>query len=421
MLFVLLTLAAHCPATASNQRIALVIGNATYAESPLDNPVRDAVAVSAKLDSLGFTVVQVIDGNLKDMQQGLVEFVSRVEPGATALVFYAGHGVQANGRNYLMPVDASLDSETALRFDAMELTDILEELGRTQARINMVVLDACRNNPFERKFRGGSRGLAVVDAAAGTLIAYATAPGQVASDGDGTNGLYTSALLEALDVPGLKAEEVFKRVRTRVARASNNQQIPWESSSLTGDFVFNQSVGADPGTPLQTAAEPAADREAMLWASIENSDDPAAFDDYLARFPDGTFAGLATRRAERLRTPRGCSSLAGTWTITTSETDGCPDQMTLTRTSDGSYTMRYGVCGAMGLVTNVNGVGSFEAPALTTRWSSFPCSGETVFTFDETCSTGIGRVTERKGLPGVCQVFVSKGVEMKTVRSEAGE
>lgn len=410
-----LVLAASSPAVAS-QRVALVIGNANYAESPLENPVRDANAIAARLRSLEFEVVEVTDADLKGMQRGLVEFLGAIDEGATALFFYAGHGIQANGRNYLMPIDATLESEMSLRFDAMEMNDVLEELERSGSRTNIIVLDACRNNPFERKFRGGSRGLAVVDAAMGTLIAYATAPGSVASDGDGENGLYTSALLQVLDEPGLKVEEVFKRVRNEVSLASNNAQIPWESSSLTGDFVFNQAsvVTAD------KALQPATDKEALLWASIRSSDDPEDFRDYLTAYPTGIFAGVATRRIQELEkvTTVGsqCEDLTGKYYVTF-EGKTCADIMTLTKQVNDRYEMDYGVCGAIALGNHIRGEGEFVDGAISVGWASLPCAGVTEFSFDDTCQVGTGKVIERKGLPGVCHVFVNTNVISDVVRA----
>lgn len=302
-------------AAAAAQRIALVIGNAAYEESPLFNPVNDAIAVDERLTRLGFEVIRVTDADLRTMQDALVEFARRIEDDATALVFYAGHGIQANGRNYLVPVDARLESESALRFEALELNDVLEELEYSPSKLNLVVLDACRNNPFLRRFRGGSRGLAAVDAATGTLIAYATGPGAVASDGSNDNGLYTEHFLDALDEPGLQAEAVFKRVRIRVADASGGDQVPWESSSLTGDFVFNRSAppasvppvvvpGTEQGTTTMQARVPEAlsqGAEVLFWDTVREAGDIASFEAYLAQFPDGTFAPLAKARIEALR------------------------------------------------------------------------------------------------------------------------
>jgi uncharacterized caspase-like protein len=420
ILLILLLTCGATPSADANQRIALVIGNAAYDEAPLDNPVRDAAAISSRLRSLGFDVVEAKDATLKEMQRALVEFVTQIESGATAMVFYAGHGIQANGRNYLMPVDASLSSETALRFEAMEMNDILEEMERTGSSINLIVVDACRNNPFERKFRGGSRGLAVVDAAAGTLIAYATAPGQVASDGDGKNGLYTSALLDALETPNLKVEEVFKRVRAEVARRSGNQQIPWESSSLLGDFVFyasdDVSAPNNSGTALAAGSVTSeADRESLFWSSIKDSDSVDAFENYLARYPDGTFATIANARLRSLTTVADCSDLSGQWNVVV-EGKACADTIELSANGKDTYIMNYRICGAMGALTNVQGQGIYEEPTLKTSWSSFPCAGETWFEFDNSCEAGVGKVVKRSGVPGVCHVFVSKEVEMNVRR-----
>jgi hypothetical protein len=217
--------------------------------------------------------------------------------------------VQVRGRNYLIPVDMTLKSETDLRFQAVDVSTLTDELEQVQSRVSFLILDACRNNPFERQLRGAGRGLAAVDAARGTLIAYATAPGSVAADGDGANGVYTEALLRALAVPGLKAEEVFKRVRIDVAAATSDRQVPWESSSLTGDFVFNAAGGAS--APAPAAASPQADREVVFWQSIQSSRRPADFEAYLQRYPQGEFAPLARTRLAELGPPSTPPQLPG--------------------------------------------------------------------------------------------------------------
>ena len=234
-------------------RIALVIGNGAYQDAPLRNPVNDARAMSQRLDKLGFHVISLENGGRDAMQKAILEFATSLKEETTGLFYYAGHGMQSRGRNYLLPVDADIDSERALRFEALDVQTILEEMQFAGNRMNIVILDACRNNPFERRFRGGSRGLAAIDAARGVLIAYATAPGAVAADGDGNNGLYTSELLSALEEPNLKVEEVFKRVRVAVTGRTNGAQVPWESSSLTGDFVFNQRGAAAPAAGRRCA------------------------------------------------------------------------------------------------------------------------------------------------------------------------
>ncbi len=277
-------------------RVALVIGNADYPHAPLLNPVNDARAMSRALRRLGFEVFSLENADKQRMEQAIVRFAGRLNKETSGLFFYAGHGVQVNGRNYLVPVDADINSEREIRIETVGVNLVLDEMAYADNRINIVILDACRNNPFERRLRGSSRGLAAIDAARGTLIAYATSPGSVALDGDGSNGVYTEELLRALEEPGLEVEKVFKRVRVGVARRTNQQQIPWESSSLTGNFVFN--LQGKSSTVMQSAPQKQA--ELVYWQSISTSDNPDAFRAYLRQFPQGTFAGLARIRIEEL-------------------------------------------------------------------------------------------------------------------------
>lgn len=279
-------------------RVALVVGNGAYDSAPLRNAVNDARDVSEQLLRLGFNVVTVENADRETMQDAVLDFSSRLQESSTGLFYYAGHGIQARGRNYLLPVDADIATERALKFEGVDVGAVLEEMQFAGNAINIVILDACRNNPFERRFRGGSRGLAAIDAARGTLIAYATAPGSVAADGDGRNGLYTSELLAALEIPNLKVEEVFKRVRIAVSMHTDGAQVPWESSSLTGDFVFNRQEPAKTAAPTPVIAT---DREALFWETIKESKNPADYSAYLDRYPEGEFASLANIRVAALK------------------------------------------------------------------------------------------------------------------------
>ena len=234
-------------------RLALVIGNSAYRESPLRNPVNDVRAMAQRFKELGFTVLAHENATKRTMEAAIIEFGRRLAEGGVGAFYYAGHGLQVRGRNYLVPVDAEIEDEASTRVAAVDVELLLEQMAEAKNRVNMVILDACRNNPFERRMRGGSRGLAAVDAARGTLVAYATAPGSVAADGEGTHGLYTEELLKALRLPGLKVEEVFKQVRVGVTNRSKGAQTPWESSSLTGDLVVN--VGQPVGTPQAVILE----------------------------------------------------------------------------------------------------------------------------------------------------------------------
>jgi carboxyl-terminal processing protease len=272
-------------------RVALVIGNSSYPSAPLKNPVNDARAISAKFRSLGFDVIVRENVKQKDMTRAITQFGEKLaKSGTVGIFYYAGHGMQVRGKNYLIPVDAQISSEASVRSEAVDVDSLLEQLATSA--LGIVILDACRNNPFERRFRGASGGLAQMDAPKGTLIAYATAPGKVASDGDGRNGLYTQEFLRMLDEPGLKVEDVFKRVRRRVADATADQQVPWESSSLTGDFYFVRGA--------QEAEGRAPDAELLFWQSIRESRDAEDFSAYLKKYPDGQFADIAKNRLKAL-------------------------------------------------------------------------------------------------------------------------
>ena len=248
---------AAIPAQATpERRVALVIGNAAYKDAPLDNPVNDARDMAEVLRRTGFEVIELINGTQKEMNRAIAKFGDRLRSDSVALFYYAGHGVQVRGKNYLVPIDAQISNETSVRVESVDVDGVLDQLASSE--LNVVILDACRNNPFERKFRAmGGGGLAQMDAPKGSLIAYATAPGKTAADGDGRNGLFTGELLKQMQRPGLTIEQVFKNVRREVARATRDNQIPWESSSLTGDFYF--LPGARTSAVQVVSATPAPD------------------------------------------------------------------------------------------------------------------------------------------------------------------
>lgn len=280
-------------ASSHPRKIALVIGNGSYSEAPLKNPVNDARAVASKLSALGFEVMRGENLGLREMTRLITRFGEKAGGTGVGLFFYAGHGMQVKGRNYLLPVDAQITSEASARSESIDLDQILDQLSASGGQFSLVVLDACRNNPFERRFRGSGGGLAQIDAPKGTLIAYATAPGRVAADGDGNNSTYTTALLRALDEPGLPVESVFKQVRGEVSRATGDQQVPWESSSLTGDFYFIPK-------PDSAGGASTSDSEMLFWQSVRESKDPDDFRAYLRKYPNGQFSEIARNRIKRL-------------------------------------------------------------------------------------------------------------------------
>ena len=223
-------------------RIALVMGNSNYTTAPLRNPVNDANAIAGKLKALGFEVMLVTDGSQNEMKKAFRDFGEKLAKSkGVGMFFYAGHGIQINGENYLVPVDARIEKEQDVELESVNLKRILGEMDYAGNALNIIVLDACRNNPFARSFRSsGSNGLASTNAPFGTFIAYATAPGSVAADGSGSNGLYTQELLKALDKKGLTLENVFKEVRRNVYKLSQGKQVPWDNSSIWNDFYFNK-------------------------------------------------------------------------------------------------------------------------------------------------------------------------------------
>lgn len=229
------------PVSIQGKRVALVMGNSRYTHSPLSNPVNDARDMGKLLQKLGFTVVKVEDGSLGQMKNALDQFSSLAQNANVAMVFYAGHGVQFKGENFLIPIDATPKTESEVAYSSLNMGQVLTVLEESKAKVNVVILDACRNNPFTRSWRsatGKNAGLASLDAPLGTLVAYSTAPGRTAEDGSGRNGLYTGYLLKELSVPNQRIEDVFKNVRKSVVAATQGEQTPWESSSLTGDLYF---------------------------------------------------------------------------------------------------------------------------------------------------------------------------------------
>lgn len=223
----------------TESRTALVIGNGSYTDSPLRNPVNDAADMAQALRSLGFEVLSYTNLDQNGMKKAIRDFGAKLRTkGGVGLFYYAGHGVQVKGVNYLIPVSANVATEEEVEYESVEVGLVLAQMESAKNKMNIVILDACRNNPFARSYRSADKGLASIDAPSGTLIAYSTAPGSVASDGAGRNGIYTQELLKQLPTMNLTIEDVFKRVRASVQQLTGGKQTPWESSSLVNDFYF---------------------------------------------------------------------------------------------------------------------------------------------------------------------------------------
>lgn len=281
----------------AEKRVALVIGNSNYPGASLRNPANDAKDMAAALRGLGFEVISKTDLTQKEMNRAIAQFGEKLRADTVALFYYAGHGMQVRGKNYLIPIDARIASEASSRAEAVDVDTIMDQLGVSP--LNIVILDACRNNPFERRFRSVGGGLAQMNAPMGTLIAYATAPGKVANDGGGRNGLYTRELLKHIQTPGLPLEAVFKRVRNDVMQDSGDAQTPWEASSLTGDFYFRPADGAVAAAPRLATPTSNGAMELAFWETIKNSTDADDFQAYLDKYPNGEFAALAQSRAQK--------------------------------------------------------------------------------------------------------------------------
>lgn len=280
-------------------RHALVIGNSKYSVGPLVNPANDAPAIADRLRQAGFSVTMKLDSGRTEMQQAIRDFAQTLQTSrGIGAFYYAGHGLQLNWRNFLVPVDAQIKKKTDIQAQGVDVGLLLDGLTRARNPLNLIILDACRNNPFGDDFRTEDKGLSQLDAPPGTLLAYATAPGNTAEDGEGSHGLYTDHLLREMQMPGAAVEEVFKRVRLAVRRQSQGGQIPWESTSLEGDFSFKPG-----GVPRDAVREFEADL--ARWLTLRTQDDIDALDAFIRQRPNGKFAELAQFRLDQLLRGKG--------------------------------------------------------------------------------------------------------------------
>jgi hypothetical protein len=300
---------------AAGTRVALVIGNAAYEHAGrLNNAVNDARGVAEVLGRIGFEVTAVEDQTLAGLQAALKTFSRQARQAEVALVYYSGHGMEIGGTNFLVPVDARLESDVDVEFETVPMDSLLRVV-EGASQLGVIILDACRNNPLAAQMQVASgtrsigRGLARVEPVGQTLVAYAAKAGTVAEDGSGEHSPYTSALLKHLEQPGLEVRFLFAAVRDDVLAATGNAQEPFIYGSLGAQqhyFVAPPAAEAEVAeepAPAPAASDAALDKEALFWRSVEGSKDPAAFQAYLDAFPDGTFAGLARLRIAALTGP----------------------------------------------------------------------------------------------------------------------
>ena len=303
----------------AQQRVALVIGNATYTHAPrLANPLNDATDISAALARLGFAVTKLENANQGELRQGLLAFTRAASAAEVAVVFYAGHGIEVDQRNFLVPVDAKLSSDQDVEFETVPLELVMRSVARASG-LRLVILDACRQNPFAVSMqragatRSVGRGLARVEPAGETLVAYAAKENTVALDGDGRNSPYSAALLEHLEEPGLEVGLLFRKVRDAVLAATGGHQEPFVYGSLSSRGVYlTARVEPDPmpSTPVPPVGDqPVSDRltaeelatERVFWESIRDSTNAADVQAYLDRYPGGTYEVLARNRLQVLQ------------------------------------------------------------------------------------------------------------------------
>jgi tripartite-type tricarboxylate transporter receptor subunit TctC/uncharacterized caspase-like protein len=305
-----LTLLAAWPQPAQAQtgkRIALVVGNAAYADRPLRNPVNDANLMSTTLRDLGFEVVVLRNADRRALLAGLRDFEAKARDAEVALFFYAGHGAQVGGSNYLLPLNAQINAESDVPDEAVDAASVLRRMEDARAKVGLVILDACRDNPYQGATRSATRGLARMNVPTGSIVAYATAPGSVAADGTGNNGVYTEQLVRHLRQPGLDLRDVFDRTASEVERITGGKQRPREEVGLRGRFVLQPggtqqaSVAVEPSPRAQPVGPSAADIEQQAWDAARSANTMAGYQAYLAEYPQGRFAAAARVASTALR------------------------------------------------------------------------------------------------------------------------
>lgn len=288
-----------CFAQAAEKRVALVMGNGAYQNLPkLDNPTHDAADMAAALGRFGFEVILRENQTLEGMNEAIAEFGRKLGGSDVALFFFAGHGIQVKSQNYIIPVNAKIESEAGVAYQGVNINQVLDELDISQSRANILILDACRDNPISGKFRSsGSRGLAApASTPKGTVIVYATDPGNTAMDGSGRNGLLTAGLLTAFKGEDLSLDAVLTVASAEVERISNQKQTPYVNGPKTLQKNLRFGVPVDSGPALGQA-----EIEKDFWVGIKDSTDPADFKAYLQEYPSGRYRALALNRLKRLK------------------------------------------------------------------------------------------------------------------------
>ena len=382
-------------AALADKRVAFVVGNGAYKNvTPLPNPAIDARSMAALLRNVGFDVVEGTNLTRDKMTEKLLDFGKRAEGADVALFFYAGHGIAVNGTNYLLPIDADLKSEMDVKLGAAINVDLTLDQTMGDAKVKLVFLDACRDNPFAAKIRSAKAtrsvsvesGLAEMKSGEGTLIAFATGPGQTALDGEtGTNSPFTRALMANIAAPGVEIQQAMTRVRAQVNEETNKNQLPWGHTNLIGSVYLNPVAGAAEAN-AEAANTPAvatgstSEVELEFWRSIKDSNKPEELNAYLTNYPNGQFKSLALARIASLQdgpstTTRNLTTGIDPATFTQEADQSAEDQLGFDRAQRRDVQRRLN---ALGFDTKVSGKFDDTTRAVIARWQAargYPRSG----------------------------------------------
>ena len=371
----------------ADKRVAFVVGNGAYKNvAPLPNPAIDAKSMAKLLRNVGFDVVEGANLTRDKMTERLLEFGKKAEGADVALFFYAGHGIAINGTNYLLPVDADLKSEMDVKLGSAINIDVTLDQTMADAKVKLVFLDACRDNPFAAKIKSNSAtrsvsvqsGLAEMKSGEGTLIAFATGPGQTALDGqEGTNSPFTRALMANIASPGVEIQQAMTKVRAQVNEETNKNQLPWGHTNLIGSVYLNPapaaagSAVAAPNVPAVIAG-PASEVELEFWRSIKDSNKPEELNAYLTNYPNGTFKSLALARIASLQdgpstATRNLTTGIDPATFTEEADQTTEDQIGLDRGQRRDVQRRLN---GLGFDTKVTGKFDEATRAVITRWQA---------------------------------------------------
>jgi uncharacterized caspase-like protein len=377
---------ASANAAFADKRVAFVVGNGAYKNvAALPNPAVDAKSMAKVLRNVGFDVVEGANLSRDKMTEKLLEFGKKAEGADVALFFYAGHGIAINGTNYLLPVDADLKSEMDVKLGAAINIDTTLEQTMADAKVKLVFLDACRDNPFAARIRSAKAtrsvnvqtGLAEMKSGEGTLIAFATGPGQTALDGEvGTNSPFTRALIGNIATPGVEIQQAMTKVRAQVNEETNKGQLPWGHTNLIGSVYLNPVAGSAtaaeaPNTPAVTSG-PVSEVELEFWRSIKDSNKPEELNAYLTNYPSGTFKSLALARIASLQdgpstVTRNLSTAIDPATFSEEANQTTEDQLGLDRGQRRDVQRRLT---GLGFDTKVNGRFDEGTRGVITRWQA---------------------------------------------------